>query len=504
MRIKNLEKPSSSYRILILDDEEGIIKSIGVLLKRSGYYFTGVTDPMEAIRKVRSETFDLLILDYIMEPLHGDQVVEKIREFDDEIYILLLTGHKDLAPPLETIKALAIQAYCEKSDKFDQLMLLIESAIKSISQMRTIKTFKDGLNKILQAVPKIYQLQPIDNILEEILTGILPLVHSQNAFILVDDYTETIEVTRDIIFKGIGVYNTNLEDFLGELSPELIEKAGFARLNKQIVKLNSGIIFPLINETTNVIGIIYIESQDFEDGIKLLEIYASQAASSLNNAILHSMVNIKNAELNKTYRELRTRYMETIEALRLVVDAKDVYTRGHSDRVAFYAIKIGEAFGLSNKELELLRIGGIFHDIGKIGTTDDVLLKIGKLTEKEYQEIKKHPTKGANILSAVSMFKEVVPLIKYHHERIDGKGYPMGLAGDEIPFMSKILAVADAFDAMTSNRHYRTKLELNEAIAQLNAGAGTQFESEIIIKFVKLLENYAELSQEIATGFDSK
>ena len=502
MRIKNSPNISNNYRILILDDEEGIIKSIGVLLKRSGYFYSGITDPLEAIRKIRSESFDLLILDYIMEPMHGDRVVEEIRKFNDEIYILLLTGHKDLAPPLETIKALDIQAYCEKSDKFDQLMLLIESAIKSISQMRTIKSFKDGLNKILQAVPKIYQLQPIDNILEEILAGILPLVHSENAFILVDDYAETAEITKDIIFKGIGNYNTDLEDFLRKLSPELIEKVGFARLNKQIVKFDSGIIYPLINDTNEVIGSIYVETRDFEDGLKLVEIYATQAASSLNNAILHSMVNIKNEELSKTYCELRTRYMETIEALRLAVDTKDIYTRGHSDRVAFYALKLGEALSLSGKDLELLRISGIFHDIGKIGTADDILLKVGKLTDKEYQEIKKHPLKGANILSAVSMFKEVVPLIKCHHERIDGKGYPMGLSGDQIPYLAKILAVTDAFDAMTSDRLYRNKLDLQEAIVQLNAGSGTQFDGEIVQKFIELLKNYGELEKEISYSFE--
>ena len=501
MRLRNTVKPFSDYNILIVDDEEGVIRSIEVLLKRTGYHHTGITDPLEAIEKVRTGDYDLLILDYIMEPIHGDKVVAKIREFNNEIYILLLTGHKDLAPPLETIKALDIQGYCEKSDKFDQLILLIESAIKSISQMRTIKKFKDGLNKILQAVPQIYQLQPIDNILEEILTGILPLVHSNNAFILVDD-TANIEVLSNIIFKGIGIYNTELDDFMGMLGPELIEQIGFARLNKQVVKLKTGVIFPLIYEMTNVIGIIYVESQDFEDGIKLLEIYASQASSSLNNAFLHSMVNIRNEELNKTYRELGTRYLETIEVLRLAVDAKDVYTRGHSDRVAYFSMKIGEAFSLSMKDLELLQISGIFHDIGKIGTADDILLKVGRLNEKEYIEIKKHPIKGANILSAVSMFKEIVPLIKSHHERIDGMGYPMGLSGNQIPFLAKILSVADAFDAMTSDRLYRTKLGLKDAITQLNAGSGTQFESAIITKFVTLLENYDELQKEIAYSYE--
>lgn len=488
---------SSDYRILTVDDEIGIIRSIEVLLKRSGYGYEGVTNPLEAIEKVRTEHFDLLVLDYLMEPIHGDKVVAQIREFNKEIYILLLTGHKDLAPPLETIKALDIQGYCEKSDKFDQLLLLIESGIKSISQLRMIKSFQDGLNKILQAVPKIYQLQPIGSILEEILAGIMPLVNSKNAFMLVDDITNINENNNRIIYKGIGKYHVDIEYFLSMLSPALMEDIGYARTKKQVVKLEQGVILPLINEFVHTIGVIYVESSNFEEGLKLLEIYSSQAASSLNNAFLHSLVNVKNEELNKTYNELKNRYMETIEALRMVVDAKDVYTKGHSDRVAFYATKIGEMFPLSNQEQEILMIGGFFHDIGKIGTADDVLLKSGKLNRGEFQEIKKHPLKGAHILSAISMFHEVVPLVKSHHERIDGTGYPDGLKDEEIPFLAKILAVADAFDAMTSDRNYRSRLKLEEAKKQLLNGAGSQFDEEVVEKFVVLLNDFNQLQNEM-------
>ena len=127
--------PSKGYRIIAVDDEEGIVDSLSIFLKRSGYDFVGITDPLEAIERVKNEHFDLMILDFIMSPIHGDKVVEEIRKFNKDLYILLLTGHKDLAPPLETIRRLDIQGYCEKSNKFDQLLLLIESGIKSISQM---------------------------------------------------------------------------------------------------------------------------------------------------------------------------------------------------------------------------------------------------------------------------------------------------------------------------------------------------------------------------------
>lgn len=500
---KKLQTAASNYRILVVDDEIGIIDSLSVVLKRSGYDFTGVIDPLEAVERVRKEHFDLMILDYLMYPIHGDKVVQSIREFNSEIYILLLTGHKDLAPPLETIKALEIQGYCEKSDRFDQLLLLVESGIKSISQMRTIKKFRDGLNEILQAVPKIYSLQPIDMILEDILSELLPLVDSENAFILVDDTTDFIAGNKSI-FKGIGKYKAEINHFMEMLSPSLMEHIGFARITRQKVSLEQGVILPLINEMHQAIGVIYVESRNIDDGIKLLEIYTNQAASSINNAFLHSLVNMKNEELNKTYDQLKLRYMDTIEALRLAVDAKDFYTRGHSDRVAYFAVKMGEALGLCEQDLETLRISGIFHDIGKIGTADDILLKTDKLNEREFLEIQKHPLKGARILSAVSMFRDVVPVVKCHHERVDGTGYPEGLKGDEIPYLARIISIADAFDAMMSDRLYRSKLNLEEARQQLIGGAGAQFDNDMVEVFVKLIDGtgYSEMLKETAATYE--
>ena len=478
----------SNYRIIVVDDEIGIIDSLSVILRRSGYDFTGVTDPLEAVEKVRNEKYDLMILDYLMYPVHGDKVVEMIREFDKEIHILLLTGHNELAPPLETIKALDIQGYCEKSDRFDQLLLWVESGIKSISQMRTIRKFRDGLNEILRAVPKIYSLQPIDTILEDILQELMPLVDGENAFILADDITDMSEEGHKSIFKGIGKYRATINHFMEMLSPNLMEYIGYARITKQRVELEEGVILPLNNEKSQAIGVIYVEGANRDDGIELLEIYTNQAASSINNAFLHSLVNMKNEELSRTYDQLKLRYMDTIEALRQAVDARDIYTRGHSDRVAQYALEIGKALGLPSEELETLRIGGIFHDIGKIGTADDILLKTDKLSEEELKEIQKHPLKGARILSAVSMFKDVVPVVKCHHERIDGTGYPEGLSGDSIPLLARIISVADAFDAMLSDRAYRSRLTFEEARQQLLNGSGTQFDSHIVSVFLEIID----------------
>jgi len=504
MRKKTVNN-SSNFNIIVLDDEEGIIDSLEVVLTRSGYNFVGETDPIKAVQMIKDDHFDMLILDYLMYPIHGDEVVRRIREFNSELYILLLTGHQDIAPPLETIRMLEIQGYSEKSDKFDQLILLVESGIKSITMMQTIKKFQEGLNKILLSVPKIYQLQPLGTILEEILVEIMPLVNSENAFILIDDITDN-DSTNKSIFTGIGKYKTEVTDFIESLGPQLMETIGHARMTREMVEFEKSVIIPLNNEYLQSIGVICVESIDAgtfhkEDAKKLLGIYANQASSSLNNAFLHSLVNMKNNELNKTYDQLRGSYMDTIEALRLAVDAKDIYTRGHSDRVSYYAVKIGEELGISYDELEMLRISGIFHDVGKIGTADDILLKNQSLNIHEYEEIKKHPLKGAHILSAVSMFKGVVDIVKYHHERIDGLGYPEGIRGTRIPLLSRIVSIADAFDSMVSDRQYRSRLALEDAKTQLIQGKDTQFDGKIVDVFLVILKDYEILAQEVSSTY---
>jgi len=490
-----------TYKVIVVDDDIGVLDSISIILRRKNYEYVGVTNPLDAIEAVKKDHFDLMILDYIMDPINGDEVVERIREFNDDLYILLLTGHKDLAPPLEAMENFDIQCYCEKSDKFDQLILLIESAIKSISQKRTIAKFSEGLNNIIEAVPKIYQLQPLDSILEEILSRLMPLVNSSNAFILADDINNDFQQEKKSILRGIGKYNCDITTFMTSMSPEFLTELGCARNTNMTIPSGNGVIIPLNVGNAQSIGVIYVESSNYMNGIKLLEIYAKQAASAVNNAHLHSLVNVKNEQLVETYAELKKRYMDAIETLRLTVDAKDYYTRGHSDRVAYYAVKIGEQMGLGEADLEKLKIGGIFHDIGKIGTNDDILLKNARLDDFEYNEIKKHPLKGANILSAMSMFKDIVPLVEYHHERMDGKGYPHGLKGEQIPPLARIITAADAFDAMTSDRVYRSKMELSQAIEQLERGKGTQFDDVVVKNFVELLEDYDEMRKEVETTY---
>ncbi|MFZ5989944.1 MAG: HD domain-containing phosphohydrolase, partial [Bacillota bacterium] len=368
-----------------------------------------------------------------------------------------------------------------------QLLILIKSALRAAQMMKTIKMTRDGLNNILKAVPSIYQLSPIDVLTEDILKEIIMIIEARDAFILIDNIVdEDTNLTNGTLFKGIGKYR----DFQ-DIDCQLIEAIGSARTAKTLHVVDENIFIPIFSQKFSTIGVLHVKTNIrlTDEALKLLKIFESLISSSISNAILHSLINIKKEELRQSREDLAVWYIEAVTTIRLTIDAKDNYTCSHSDRVSDYAVKIGLALNLSERELQLLRDGGIFHDIGKIGTEDSILKKSGKLDSDEYNEIKKHTTRGALILSAVSMFSDVVPLVRHHHERYDGTGYPDGLRGEEIPFMARILSVADALDAMTTDRRYQNKKSANLAIEELKNGSGKQFDPKIVGITIDLIRN---------------
>jgi len=182
--------------------------------------------------------------------------------------------------------------------------------------------------------------------------------------------------------------------------------------------------------------------------------------------------------------------LETIKALALALDARDHYTHGHSQQVTDYALAIAERMNLQEEEIEIIRDAGLLHDIGKIGISDAILLKPGKLTEEEYNKIKEHPGIGKKILAPVSSLSNKIPLIYHHHERYDGNGYPERLKAEAIPIGARILAVADTYQAMTSDRPYRKALSKQVAVDELNRNKGTQFDPKIVEVFMEVVDKF--------------
>jgi HD-GYP domain-containing protein (c-di-GMP phosphodiesterase class II) len=184
--------------------------------------------------------------------------------------------------------------------------------------------------------------------------------------------------------------------------------------------------------------------------------------------------------------ELESLNAETIFAFVRAIDARDPYTARHSEKVAGYAVRLAEALGLPPRDCERIHLAGMLHDVGKVALERSVLHKAGALTDDEWQQVREHPALSAHIIGAVARFAVYVPGARHHHERYDGRGYPDGLAGDDIPFDARILAVADAYDAMTSDRSYRPALSHAEAIARLQADSGTQFDPVCVRAFAAL------------------
>lgn len=200
-----------------------------------------------------------------------------------------------------------------------------------------------------------------------------------------------------------------------------------------------------------------------------------------------------NSELYQAQRDL---FAGVVRALTSAIDAKDPYTCGHSDRVARVAVRLAEELGCERHQLDTIYLSGLLHDVGKIGIDDEVLRKPGKLTEAEYEHIKTHAEIGFRILSDIKQLDEVLPVVLHHHEQWDGKGYPRGLAGDNIPLLARIVAVADSFDAMGSDRPYRQGMSDDKLDAILRDGAGKQWDAEVVAAFFKARESIRQISQQ--------
>jgi len=226
------------------------------------------------------------------------------------------------------------------------------------------------------------------------------------------------------------------------------------------------------DKTLGVISISNSNNMTYDsEDLKLLNAIATQAAIALDNTNL--------------YDSIRDTFLQTIEALIETIEKKDSYTAGHARRVAVYSISIGEELGLNRSEITKVRLAALLHDIGKIGIQDKILLKDSKLTGEEYEVIKKHPVFGAEILENIDQLKDVVPSVRGHHERYDGKGYPDGKKGEQIPLIARIIAVADAFDAMTSNRPYISNKEKEQALNEIFKNINTQFDPVVVKAFLK-------------------
>jgi putative nucleotidyltransferase with HDIG domain len=275
------------------------------------------------------------------------------------------------------------------------------------------------------------------------------------------------------------IVKESVKNGLSVLSSDAMQDERFKTGDSIIANHIRSVMCVPVESREKILGAIYVDSVSYsnvfnEDDLHLLTAIGKQAGVAIRRA--------------KLIEDLEQLYTGLVQALVATIEAKDQYTKGHSERVTFYAVELAKAMRLSADIIDNIKLGGLLHDVGKISIPERVLNKPGKLDEAEWELIRRHPKVGAQILSNIANIDEVINLVRYHHERFDGCGYPYGLKGEDVPVGARILAVADTFDAMTSKRPYRDELPLDVVIQEIKTNMGAQFDRKIAEVFLWMLE----------------
>ncbi len=474
--------------ILVVDDEEYICEVIKEMLSSEEYQIETITDPERALEFIRTQQVDLVLTDLIMGKKSGVDVLNQTVKSHPDGIVILMTGHPTIENAVTVLKSGAYD-YLVKPFSMDTLKAVIKRGLEKQRLYRENINLKEtvSLYKISEAMGSTIKLDFLLNLILE--TAIKELEADMASVLLLDEKSNRLipkaSLGVPLEMKKSGLLNgqDNISKWvIKHGKPRVCDKdqIGQRFLSYNLRKnIRSVVIHPLMAKG-KVIGILVLircegQISPFTTGqLHSLSIIASKAASAIENSRL--------------YEELKESYLQTLTALANAVEARDIYTRGHTERVCQMAQSLCREMGWDEEKLWEVKMGGILHDIGKIGVPDAILNKAQALTDEEFEVMKKHPLSGAKILEDISFLAPAIPYVLYHHERFDGKGYPFGLRNDQIPIQGRLMAVVDTFDAMTSDRPYRKAKSLKMALKEIEECAGTQFDPQIARLFLNAWE----------------
>jgi putative nucleotidyltransferase with HDIG domain len=474
-------------RVLIVDDEQVIRDIMTDFLGGEGYETVAVTNGKEALDKVMAEHFDLVLVDLKMPVMDGIQLLKEMRSRKLKAPVVMMTGYGTLETAVECMK-MGAQDYIQKPFRMSDVLAVIRRTIRQKKIEEENIQLKEIMNlyKISEAMTSSLSLPQILEIILDTIMGELDAdavaIHSKENGewrVLARKSREELEEKGEDVF-GKPNYETILSHFKN--SQYLLVKGndivGYFLEMPILEGLREFMAIPLVIKA-KIIGIAccyaYKAGNRFLEGhARLLTIFASRAAGAIENAQL--------------YHRLQQTLQETIQGLVTALEAKDRYTSGHTKRVTDYAIMLARGLGLESEKVEQIRRAALLHDIGKIGIRLEALNKAESLSQNEYEAFKEHPRQSRQILEPIHFLRDIIPIVEAHHERWDGSGYPLGLRGEEIPLGARILAIADSFDAMTSDRPYRKALSRQMAIKELRENAGTQFDPTLVEVFIRELQ----------------
>ena len=524
----DLEKKKT---ILFVDDEESILNVSSEYFRRKGYQTLTARTGAQALEILAQEAVDCCFTDINMPEMNGLELAEKIRFQDNTMPVIVMTGYPSLENTIQTIKN-GVVDFLIKPVNLKQM----EVSVQRVIQQRKLFVENFLLKKEVESKQRLeklnqelfYKVEEL-NMLNKIMGKFTSFSSSADVFkravdialeISQADYTH-FYVINEAIQEPVNV-SSSWAGWLGcavcpngataEENPFVSASAGIRPLRSSLImevvadqipllisentgsnglpaEINSAMIVPL-KIRDKVFGVITaIVNQGLkrfvEKDLYYLSFLAQSAAQAIENLAL--------------YENIYENLFATLYAFVKAVEARDLYTRQHSSRVTGLSIVLGKQLGCSKEELDILNFAGHLHDIGKIGIRDDILLKPGRLTEDEFEKIKDHPVIGANILEQLGLWEKERQIIRCHHERFDGSGYPDGIKQQDIPFLARILSVADVYDAMASDRAYRKKMEDSLIVKIINEGVGTQFDPDVVAAFNQAY-NAGRITDYLKTG----
>lgn len=485
-------------RLLIVDDEEDLVEVLIEIMETKGFECEGAYDGQQALELLtKGNRFDVLLTDLNMPNLGGIELIQESSKIDPFMTPIIITGYTDTKAAIDALKARAYD-FITKPFKLETITLTIGRAIEHHDYL----VAEDNYHKKLEVDVKL-RTEELDNLNKKILNlyrlsqktkEILDLEPKLGYFkdfcfdtFRPDSLTFLLFDPDNNIFVRSETYSRKNEELKPVYSIKEILPFENGKYSRKLKLFESDEEYLAIKlERKNFFGILYLgfyTTRNFNENDKMFELFISEVEGTFYSSNL----------LNEHQNEVKKMFVSSVKAHAYTIEAKDPYTKGHCDRVEIFSKIIAEKMIKDDKDrIFALSIACILHDIGKIGVSESIINKPGKLSDEEYAEMKKHPVIGADIVKHLYGMN-LAPIVKYHHEWFNGKGYPEGLKGNQIPLEARIMAVADTYDAMTSSRPYRNGLSPEIAYEEILRFSNIQFDPEVVNVFVEVFEEFKKV-----------
>jgi len=509
--------------ILVVDDDKRVVDLLQISLSQNGYHVITAGTGEEALESVRRETPHLVILDLRLPKKNGYEVCAALKSAKDTagIPIIMVSATAEVDARLQGLMhgaddyltkpfspkelLIKVRRIFERLERAENLSIKNQELETEVARNREDLVVRNkelrfqvfSLETLMGLTHQLNSSLDLEALLSTVILSVVGQLRVNSACLFLSDEREDPKRLDAMTFKGVkedlvrSIHFEYQDEFLRAVRPVDGEEGRPVRLHdlsedpsleKSVGPLYAAgftLVCPVMmkRKLTALLAVgEKVSGQEFHStDLEMVKALSESAGIAIENARL--------------FKDLQETYLATVRVLVSTIEAKDPYTHGHTERVAQYSVGIAKEMDFTQDEIQTIQLGAFLHDIGKLHTSDSILHKPGALTDEEWRLVKAHPVRGAQMLQGVKFLEKATDLVRHHHERVDGKGYPDGLRGDEITIGAKIVNVADAFDAMTTERPYRVGLTMDQAIAQLEDKAGTQFAKEVVEIMVRALRD---------------